>query len=229
MVPRHSLENDLVVSLNLLKTESGLLKARQLLCRASSPSSSSSSRRPRARPAMSAQDLGSSGQWPGRREGRAGGRSYFMAPGEDDARPAQSALSAPDAWEAALESAPPAPQEQPALQSARSRCNLGAGRAGSLSLATPGAVRAIAQTRVSHHSGPSIASHTGRRATGEGLYCGMNHPCVDALSSPCVHTDITRRDLEAEDTMVTEPCAGRQTPLIALTTSWGSSYQAWIC
>lgn len=111
VVPRHSLENDLVVSLNLLKTESGLLKARQLLCRASSPSSSSI-RRPRARPAMSTQDQGS-GQWPGRREGRAGGRSYFMAPGEGDARPARSAPFAPDAWEAALESAPPARGSRP--------------------------------------------------------------------------------------------------------------------
>lgn len=69
-----------------------------------------------------------------------------------------------------------------------------------------------------------IASHTGRRATGKGLYCGMNHPHVDALSNPCMHTDIIRRDLEVEDTMVTEEqCAGRQPPLIALTTSWGSA------
>lgn len=56
---------------------------------------------------MSTQDRGS-GQWPGRQEGRAGGRSYFMALGEGDARPAGSALSAQDAWEAALESVPPA-------------------------------------------------------------------------------------------------------------------------
>lgn len=153
MVPRHSLENDLVVSLNLLKTESGLLKARQLLCRASSPSSSSS--RPlRARPAMSAQDQGS-GQWPGRRDGRAGGRSYFMAPGEGDARPAGSAPSAPDAWEAALESAPPARWSRPPSRAARAGGSHRAGGAGSLSLAMPGAVRAIAQTRVSHHSEPA--------------------------------------------------------------------------
>lgn len=63
----------------------------------------------------------------------------------------------------------------------------------------------------------------------EGLYCRVNHPHVDALNNPCMHTDIIRRDLEAEDTMVTKQCAGRQKPLIALTTSWGSSYQAWIC
>lgn len=140
-------------STHLLKTESGLLKARQLLCRASSPSSSS--RRLRARPAMSAQDQGS-GQWPGRRDGRAGGRSYFMAPGEGDVRPAGTAPSAPDAWEAALESAPPARWSRPpALQSGRSPCSHRAEGTGSLSLATPGAVRAIAQTRVSHHSEPA--------------------------------------------------------------------------
>lgn len=124
VVPRHSLENDLVVSLNLLKTESGLLKARQLLCKASSPSSSS--RRLRARPAMSAQDRGS-GQWPGQREGKAGGRSYFMAPGEGDARPARSAPSAPDAWEAALESAPPARGSRPPSRASGSRCSHRAG------------------------------------------------------------------------------------------------------
>lgn len=140
-------------STHLLKTESGFLKARQLLCRASSPSSSSS--RPlRARPAMSAQDQGS-GQWPGRRDGRAGGRSYFMAPGEGDARPAGSAPSAPDAWEAALESAPPARWSRPPSRAAGAGGSHRAGGAGSLSLAMPGAVRAIAQTRVSHHSEPA--------------------------------------------------------------------------
>lgn len=36
-----------------------------------------------------------------------------MAPGEGDAGPARSALSAPDAWEAALESAPPARGSRP--------------------------------------------------------------------------------------------------------------------
>lgn len=46
------------------------------------------------------------------------------------------------------------PLEPPALQSGRSRCSHRAGGAGSLSLAMPGAVRAIAQTRVSHHSEP---------------------------------------------------------------------------
>lgn len=54
---------------------------------------------------------------------------------------------------------------------------------------------------------PSIArdmeNHPGRRATGGGLYCGMNHPRIDALSNPWMHTDIIRRHLEAEDTMVT--------------------------
>lgn len=47
---------------------------------------------------------------------------------------------------------------------------------------------------------------------GEGLYCGVNHPHVEALNNPCMHTDIIRRDLEAEDTMVTKQCAGRQKP-----------------
>lgn len=112
------------LSTHLLKTESGLLKARQQLCRASSPSSSSI-RRPRVRPAMSAQDRGS-GQWPSRWEGRAGGRSYFMAPVEGDARPARSAPFAPDAWEAALESAPPARGSRPPSR-APGRCSHRAG------------------------------------------------------------------------------------------------------
>lgn len=152
VVPRHSLENDLVVSLNLLKTESGLLKARQLLCRASS--SSSSSRRLRARPAMSAQDRGS-----GQVAGPAGGQGWrpqlLHGPGlgRCAASRVRSVRSGRVGSGAGVRSA--RPREPPALQSARSRCSHRAGGAGSLSLATPGAVRAIAQTRVSHHSEPA--------------------------------------------------------------------------
>lgn len=62
---------------------------------------------------------------------------------------------------------------------------------------------------------------TGNPAKTGGLYCRVNHPSVDALNNPCMHTDNIRRDLKAEDTMVTKQCAGRQAPLIALTTSWG--------
>lgn len=87
----------------------------------------------------------------------------------------------------------------------------------------------ICKTRHLPSISRDIWNRTGNRATREGLYYGVNHPHVDALNNPCMHTDIIRRDLEAEDTMVTKQCAGRQKPLIALTTSWGSSYQAWIC
>lgn len=73
-----------------------------------------------------------------------------MAPG--DARPAGSPGSGPGAWEAALESAPPAGAARPPE---RLEPGAAAGRARSLSLAMTGAVRAIAQTRVTHHSEPA--------------------------------------------------------------------------
>lgn len=92
--------------------------------------------------------------------------------------------------------------------------------------------RPVILTRTPRHL-PSMSrdvwNRTGNWAPGEGLYCGVTHPHADALNNPCMHTDIIRRDLEAEDTMVTKRCAGRQKPLIALTTSWGSSFQAWVC
>lgn len=44
----------------------------------------------------------------------------------------------------------------------------------------------------------------------KGALLRVNHPHVDALNNPSMHTDIIRRDLEAEDTMVTKQCAGRQ-------------------
>lgn len=70
VVPRHSLENDLVGSLNLLKTESGLRKPRQLPWATRTRSS-----RLRARPAM-ATPLGPRAERTGQRRGRRG--RYFM-------------------------------------------------------------------------------------------------------------------------------------------------------
>lgn len=113
MVPRHSSENDLVVSLNLLKTESGLLKARQLLCRVSS--SSSSRGRLRARRAMSTRGRGS---------GQAGGSAGLAADATSWPRAARGSPGprglVPSRgkrrwW-------PLSPREPPALQSGRSRC-----------------------------------------------------------------------------------------------------------
>lgn len=84
VVPRHSLENDLVVSLNLLKTESGLLKPKQLPCKARRRTS-----RLRARPAMSA-------PLRPRRE-RTGQRSAGLGPAVGQRRRWQQLLHGPGA------------------------------------------------------------------------------------------------------------------------------------
>lgn len=95
-------------------------------------------------------------QQPGRREGRAGGHRYFMAPG--DARPASPLDLVPvrgkrhwSPLRPPAGAARPPERLEPVLWLLGWMCV----RARSLSLAMTGAVRAIAQSRVSHHSEPA--------------------------------------------------------------------------
>lgn len=130
-------------STHLLKTESGLLKARQLLCRVRS--SSSSSGRLRARRAMSTQG-------PGQRPGGGQGwrRTLLHGPGR------RAASRVREVWSPRVGSGAGTRCARGSRPPSRAAgAGAAAGRARSLSLAAPGAVRAIAQTRVSHHSEPA--------------------------------------------------------------------------
>lgn len=173
VVPRHSLENDLVLSLNLLKTESGLLKPQQLLgrtrrrtSRLRTPAMSSPLRPRRARTRERGAGLGPAvGQ-------RRRQRPLLHGPGaagvlrrphticlcesgepDDEARGLDHPPQAEPRAEAVLLSSPPADAFRPP-EPLSALALLGLDARGPYPSGMTGTGRAITQTRVSHHSEP---------------------------------------------------------------------------